>query len=156
MDKLTGILTSIKKPSRKSVLFLCAVILMTMFIAAVLACVTMFIYADRYSAESRRLDQAVIETTSIAETLKASNGDLSEAGKMMNDHQLFEATENTLVFYYDDDIRPATRSGSSYRAVIEKTDMPSSFQYDITFRGGEADEKIYDLTFRAVRTGGGQ
>lgn len=145
-----------KKPSGKTVIFVCTSVLITLFIAAILACITMFIYSDRYSTEARLLDQAVTETTSIAETLKASNGDLAAAGQLLRSHQLYDADENTLTLYYDDSLRPAAQADSPYRAVIEKTAADNCFQYEIRIYGGSENKDIYRLTFRAVKTGGGE
>lgn len=147
-------LKPLKKPSGKTVIFVCASVLITLFIAAVLACITMFIYSDRYSTEARLLDQAVTEATSIAETLKASNGDLAAAGQLLRSHQLYDAAENTLTLYYDDSLRPVTQADSPYKAVIEKTAEDNCFQYKIRIYGGSENKDIYRLTFRAVKTGG--
>ena len=157
LDRIYSI--PLNKPSRKTVLFLCAAFIIVMFIAAILACITMFIYADRYSTEARLLDRAVTETTSIAETLKAADGDLAAAGQLMGEHQIYDAAENTLTFYYDDELRPASQQNSPYRAVIEKSEQNFCYQYDIRIFGsqdGSDDIDVYQLTFRTVKDGGGR
>ena len=151
MNRIHGILADVKlrRPSQKTVFLLCGATAIILFIAALLACITMFIYADRNSSDSRLLNRAVTETTSIAETLKA-------AGQLMNDHQLYDATDSTLTFYYDDDLRPAAQTNSPYRAVAEKSTVDFCYQYDITVQNSETGQEIYHLTFKTPVRGGGR
>ena len=141
------------KPSSKTVFFICAVTIIILFTAAILACVSLFIKADRYQQKARLLNQAVIESTSISETLKASGGDLSKTGQLMKEHTMFDVTDNKLTFYYDKDLRANSRSESPYKAVITKTSFENSFQYDIVFFESETGNSFYEFSFKAVQTG---
>lgn len=158
MNRIHGILADVKlrRPSQKTVFFLCGATAIILFIAALLACITMFIYADRNSSDSRLLNRAVTETTSIAETLKAANGNMDAAGQLMSGHQLYDATDSTLTFYYDDDLRPAAQTNSPYRAVAEKSTADFCYQYDITVQSSETGQEIYHLTFKTPVRGGGR
>ena len=75
-----------QKISKKTVLITAAVTAAALIIAVIVLCVCMFVRADRYSAEARLLDRAVIESASIAETLKVSHGDLTKASQLMTSH----------------------------------------------------------------------
>lgn len=158
MNRISDILTNVKlkKPSRKTIFFLCGATAIILFIAALLACITMFIYADRYSSDSRLLNRSVTEATSIAETLKAANGNMPKAGQLMKEHQLYDATENSLTFYYDENMRPAARTDSPYRAVVKRSTADFCYQYDITIRSGAEGREIYHLTFKTPVRGGGR
>ena len=74
----------------------------------------------------------------------------------MNDHQLYDATDSTLTFYYDDDLRPAAQTNSPYRAVAEKSTVDFCYQYDITVQNSETGQEIYHLTFKTPVRGGGR
>ena len=84
-----------QKISKKAVLITAAVTAAILIIAVIVLCVCMFVRADKYYAEARLLDRAVIESTSIAETLKASHGDLTKASQLMTSHSQIDITENT-------------------------------------------------------------
>lgn len=142
------------KPSEKTVFFICASTAAVMFVAAILACISFFIKADRNQTEARLLNQAVVESTSIAETLKASDGDLTKAGQFMKNHMASDVTDTTLTFYYGENLRPTPKSSSSYKAVITRTDLEHCFQYDIVFLNTETNTSFYELSFKAVRSGG--
>ena len=110
-----------QKISKKTVLITAAVTAAVLIIAVIVLCICMFVKADRYSAEARLLNRAVIESTSIAETLKVSHGDLTKAGQLMTSHSQADAAEDTLTLYYDDELNPTSQAAHKCRAVVTRT-----------------------------------
>lgn len=142
------------KLSKNNILFICAIVIIVLLTSVVLACVSLFIKADEYSKQARLLNRAVIESSSIAETLKASGGDLHKAGQLMTEHRLFDVTENTLTLYYDENLNPASQSNIAHKAVIEKTALSDCCEYKITISGSDTGSDIYELSFKSIYTGG--
>lgn len=142
-----------QKISKKAVLITAAVTATVLIIAVIVLCICMFVRADRYSAEARLLDRAVIESTSIAETLKASHGDLTKASQLMTSHSQIDITEDTLTLYYDDELKPTSQAAHTCRAVITRavtSDAGNTFEYTISFFAADQSAEFYSMTFRAL------
>lgn len=142
-----------QKISKKAVLITAAATAAVLISAVIVLCICMFVRADRYSSEARLLDHAVIESTSIAETLKASHGDLTDASRLMNTHSQIDVTEDTLTLYYDDKLEPASQATHTCRAIITRAaagDAGKAFEYTISFYASDAGREFYSLKFRAL------
>ena len=142
-----------QKISKKAVLITATVTAAILIIAVIVLCVCMFVRADKYYAEARLLDRAVIESTSIAETLKASHGDLTKASQLMTSHSQIDITENTLTLYYDDKLNPTSQAAHTCRAVITRTsisDAGNAFEYTISFFATDTGAEFYSITFKAL------
>lgn len=142
-----------QKISKKTVLITAAVTAAVLIIAVIVLCICMFVKADRYSAEARLLNRAVIESTSIAETLKVSHGDLTKAGQLMTSHSQADAAEDTLTLYYDDELNPTSQAAHKCRAVVTRTvtnDAGNVFEYTISFFAADQGAEFYSMTFRAL------
>lgn len=144
------------RPSRKTVIFIITAIILALLIAVVIISSIMLVKADERSHDARILNRAVMETSSIAEALKAADGQLETAGQLMREHKLFDISENTLTFYYDDELQPASQTNSPYKALIEKSDSDGCYSYEITIWEAAADRTIYQLSLKTLKTGGGQ
>lgn len=142
-----------QKISKKTVLITAAVTAAALIIAVIVLCVCMFVRADRYSAEARLLDRAVIESASIAETLKVSHGDLTKASQLMTSHSQVDITEDTLTLYYDDELNPTSQATHTCRAVITRAatgDSGNAFEYTISFFAADQSAEFYSMTFKAL------
>ena len=142
-----------RKISKKTVLITAAATAAVLIIAVIVLCICMFVKADRYSAEARLLDRAVIESTSIAETLKASHGDLTKASQLMTSHSHIDVTEDTLTLYYGDELNPTSQAAHTCRAVITRAvtnDAGNAFEYTISFYAADTGAEFYSMTFKAL------
>lgn len=142
-----------QKISKKAVLITAAATAAVLIIAVIVLCVCMFVRSDRYYAEARLLDRAVIESTSIAETLKVSHGDLTKASQLMTSHSQIEITENTLTLYYDDELNPTSQAAHTCKAIITRavtSDAGNAFEYTISFFADDQSSEFYSMTFKAL------
>lgn len=117
-------------------------------------CACIFVRADKLSHEARILDRAVTESASVAETLKASGGDLQTAGQLIRAHRLYDISDNTLTLYYDDELKPANRADSPYKAVISMTPEANRITYEISIQDAASGSPVYQLSFDYIHTGG--
>lgn len=136
--------------SKRTIHIIQAAAAFAIIIALIITCGVLFSKAKQTSYKARVLDRAVIETTSIAEALKASDGDLKKAAQSMADHRVFDITENSLTLYYDEDLRPSSKTKSMYSAVILMSSGQNFFSYEITIAERASGGKIYTLTFKAL------
>lgn len=134
-------------------------ILLLFFIITAVICIHLFFKADKIASDADILDHAVTESTSIAETLKSSDGDLSRAAELLRNYKSYQLEDNILSFYYDDAFNPAYGSNACYRARITMENLEDCFKYDIVVTdindGNAEDGEIYRLSFKALKKGGG-
>lgn len=138
------------KLSERNKLLILIGLIVTILLTAIITFSMIFIKADEKSLQARVMNHCVIESTSIAETLKASSGNLEKTGQLLRTHKLFNASENTLTLYYDENLKPAAQVSSPYKAVIQKTSLDNCYLYDITISETETNRKIYTLSFKAL------
>lgn len=129
---------------------ICAVLLT----AALILCAVHLIKADKAAEKSQLLDRAVIEASSIAETVKASDGQLDKAGQLMREHKLFDITESTLTLFYDDNMCPSAQTDSPYRAIVTKNVEGSCLSCSISIKSRDNRDEIYSLSFKTIISGG--
>ena len=136
--------------SDRKILILCTCTFFTVLIVLIIICGLLFSAADRKSDEARILNMAVIETASIAESLKASDGDLEKAGQSMTGYGFYDTSENSLTFYYDKEMHHTSKTGSIYTADIKKTAGDGFFSYEIIISENSSEAEIYSLSFNAL------
>lgn len=144
------------KPSVKTVFFITTAAAAALIIAVIIICVSLFIKADQQARDAYLLQHAVIESTSIAETLKASDNDLHTAGQLLREHKQLEISDDMLILYYDEDLRPSPQTDSPYRATVVKTPLEGCVSYEIVIADSDGDDEIYSLSFKTLMQGGGQ
>ena len=140
--------------SEKKLIIIISAAAAALLIAAIILCACIFVRADRLSHEARILDRAVTESASVAETLKASGGDLQTAGRLMRAHKLYDISDSTLTLYYDDELNPANRADSPYKAVISMTPDGNRIAYEINIQDAASGSRVYRLSFDYIQTGG--
>ncbi|MBQ0078555.1 MAG: hypothetical protein KBS66_01510 [Eubacterium sp.] len=147
-------MAAIKRLSGKSLLIIELSILLVFFVAASAVCVNMFTKASEKAENANVLNEAVVETTTIAETLKACNGDLTKTGKHIAATSDYELGEGTLTIYYDDDMNPIAKGNSTYTATITQEKDGKLFIYAIDIKANDARKPVYHLDFQAIKRGG--
>lgn len=144
------------KPSPKTLFIITSSVCITLILAVFILCICMFVNADRTSNRAWLTERAVTETSSIAETLKASDGDLQKTGQLMREHKMFDASDDTLLLYYNEELRPAVQTDSPYMATVTKTASDHYISYEITIFDRKQDNVIYSLSFKALQKGDNQ
>lgn len=144
------------KPSGKTVLFIAAGAAAALIITVIIICISLFIKADEQARNAYLLQHAVIESTSIAETIKSSDNDLQTAGQLLREHKQLNISDDTLILYYDEDLRPSPHTDSPYRATVVKTPLEGYISYEIVIADSDGDNEIYSLSFKTLIQGGGQ
>ncbi|MDO4544619.1 MAG: hypothetical protein Q4C25_00535 [Bacillota bacterium] len=171
------------RPSGKTLLLIELAILLVFFCFSAVVCVNLFMNAKEKTEDARLLDNAVVETTSIAETLKATDGDMWEAGRILSGSENgagsgasydsdggaagdFDLDDGRLTLYYDKEMHPCQKSEALFHALIipeEETDLWYSYSisiYSIEDGGsagsgnGAESAEIYALSFKAMKAGG--
>ncbi|MBQ8151726.1 MAG: hypothetical protein IJ070_03045 [Firmicutes bacterium] len=142
------------KLSGKSLLLLELSILLAFFLFAAVTCTYMFVKAAGQAEDAEALNKAVVKTTSIAETLKATDGKLSKTGNLLGGKSTYETEDNQLTLYLDEAMAPSGKSGAAFTAKVEKTKNGLCNDYVILVRNTEDGEVVYRLEFSAIREGG--
>ena len=148
----------IKKPdlsslSQKDLLTVIAAVLITVFILAICVSIGLFVKAGNQSHNNLLLDAAVSEVSTIAETLKAADGDPEETAGLLRTHQTPSVTDNGFTLYYGESMEPATESTAFYKAVVTVTPEDRHNSYSIIISDIAGETVIYQLDFKYV-TGG--
>lgn len=147
-------MAAIKRLSGKSLLLIELAILLVFFVAAMAVCVNMFTAASEKTANATITNEAVTETTSIAETLKACNGDLAKTGKHLAATSDYVIEDSALTIFYDEAMNPVAKGNSSYTAVITKAKDEKLYSYSIVISANDNSRPVYSLDFKAIKRGG--
>lgn len=147
-------MAAINRLSGKSLLLIELSILLVFFIAAAAVCVNIFTAANEKVQNATITNEAVIETTSIAETLKACNGSLTKAGKHLAASSDYVIEDETLTIFYDEKMNPVAKGNSSYTAVITKAKDGKLYSYSIAISANGSNKPVYSLDFKAIKRGG--
>lgn len=142
-----------KRISPRLLLLTELMILFLFFSFAAVVCTTMFVKAHETGNNAQLLNRAVTEATSVAETLKVSDGNLKKAGAMMYDTDSYRSDSSRLVIYYDDKLQAANKNSSSYVADITKNVSKHYIKYNIIFKDTEKNKAVYELDFKAFSEG---
>ncbi len=86
----------LEKPERSSSLSQSSCLLVT----ALAVSISMFLKSDHLASQAEILDRVVRETDSLAEVLKASDGDMTAGAQLLSEHRGAETGENCLTLYY--------------------------------------------------------
>ena len=140
--------------SGKSLLILELSILLVFFLFAAASCAYMFVKSDNISDSAEALDAAVVKTTSIAESLKATRGDLKKTGNRMAGIGNYDLYETQLVVFFDEDMEPTIKTDRIFSATVDKSTDSRCCVYHISIERCDDDEEIYALDFKTVLGGG--
>ncbi len=142
------------KMSGKSLLLLELSILLAFFLFAAVTCTYMFVKASGQAQDAEALSKAVVKTTSIAETLKAENGNLTRSATRMGGRASYETEEDTLTLYMDENMNPASKTSAAYTATVTKEASHNLWLYGILIRDNEDSTVVYELDLKSVKEGG--
>lgn len=148
----------IKKPNlnnltQKDIQNITAGVLITVFILALCVSIGLFVKAGNQSHNNFLLNASVSEASTIAESLKAADGDPEETVSLLRAHQGASLTDNGFTLYYGESMEPATNSTASYKAVVTVTPEDRHNSYSIVISDIKDEAVIYQLDFKYV-TGG--
>lgn len=138
------------KMSGKSLLLLELSILLVFFLFAAVTCTYMFVKASGEAKDAEALGKAVVKTTSIAETLKARDGNLSKTGALLGEKSSYTTGEDTLTLYLGETMEPVSKSAASYTAVVTKDKKGILNEYVITIKDNEDSTVVYELDFKSI------
>lgn len=140
--------------SGRSLLILELAILLGFFVFSAVACSYMFVKASNKANDAEALNEAVVETISIAETLKAYDGSLNKTGARVGEGGAYEISNDILYVYLDYDMKPVSKSNQVYVASVSKSKDGKCNVYTIRISLSDDNSKVYELTFKNIRTGG--
>lgn len=140
--------------SGRSLLILELAILLGFFVFSAVACSYMFVKASNTANDAEALNEAVVETTSIAETLKANNGNLKKTGSRIAQSGSYDISNDILYVYLDSNMDPVSKSNQVYLASVSKSKDGKCNEYTIRISEADNNSKVYELTFKSIRTGG--
>ncbi|MDO4393031.1 MAG: hypothetical protein Q4C80_01285 [Bacillota bacterium] len=141
------------KLSGKSLLTLELVILLAFFLFGSVTCAVIFVKADKRADEAAALENAVTRSTSIAETLKSVNGNLSKTGNRISQRNCYDIVDGKLFIYFDENMQPVAKVRSTFTALVTREASGKCSKYTIEFTKNEDSSKVYSLEFKAVRKG---
>lgn len=118
---------------------------------SLIMCSYLYISSLRTMDKAELLSKTATEVTSIAETLKATNGDLSRTAKMLRDHTSYKLTDSTLTFYYDENLINVSEPAAIYSTSVNKEKFDDYYSYMIRVVRLSDKYEIYKLDFKAVR-----
>jgi type II secretory pathway pseudopilin PulG len=120
-------------------------IMLLIFSIASALCVQMFVKADGWSKENQIEDRALLSLQSVAETVKASGGNLDLASDLLDGIVL----DDTLRIFYDEMGQPVAKSDEAvYDIIVETFDSgePLLGTASVTARTLEEEETLFRIT----------
>lgn len=161
MRKRSGKNTSWRKLSLRDIPYqtIRTVMLVTAAVFLVLSIalsVNLFVTANRQADQAYILEQAVSEATTIAETLKSSNGDLALAVQYLRNYKHYRQSDDSLVLFYDENMMPAAENDSAYQASVSVETFPAYKAYKIRISESDTNTDIHVLEFKFLQGGGVQ
>lgn len=130
---------------RMTVLIIMAVFLLS----SLIACICLYFKANQISDDAKILNKAVMEATSIAETLKACDGKMNKTARMLKGHKIYSSSKDSLIFYYDENMDASSQTSSSYTASVKKERSDNCRLYSISIYHNSDNSSIYELSFKA-------
>lgn len=131
------------------------IILIAIFVflvTALVVSINMFVKADHLASQAEVLDRVVRETDSLAEVLKASDGDVTAGVQLLSEHRGAEAGEKSLTLYYTANFEPSSKSDYKYRATIlltpGKDGRCDTWQINWFVKGEQ--KSFYKLEFKSI------
>jgi hypothetical protein len=118
---------------------------------SLVACSFLYVNSMRTIHTANVLNQASLEVTSIAETLKSTNGKLETTAKLLRGHSSYDLTDSTITFYYDADMELSSKSTATYATSVSKSTFDDYHSYVIRVYRINDKADIYKLEFKTVR-----
>ena len=116
--------------------------------------INLFVTANRQADQAYILEQAVSEATTIAETLKSSNGDLALTVQYLRNYKHYRQTDDSLLLFYDEAMMPAAENDNVYQASVSVETFPAYKSYKIRISETDTNTDIYVLEFKFLQGGG--
>ncbi len=116
--------------------------------------VNLFVTANRQADQAYILEEAVSEATTIAETLKSSNGDFALAVQYLRNYKHYRTSDDSLFLFYDENMMPAAENDSVYQASVSMETFPAYKAYKIRISESDTNTDIYVLEFKFLQGGG--
>jgi len=142
-----------RKLSLKTLTLIGLPLLVIIFVLTAVLCAGTFVTTNQQAKSAALADSAVTESCTIAETLKATDGSLSQTVRLLTNHKTSFIEDNTLTLYYDDSLTPCIEKKASYKAVITVEHSGKYNQYYIIINSLDDKQTLYSLDFKYL-TGG--
>lgn len=140
-----------RRLSKTQICIILITLLAIFFLSSVTAGVGLYTKASRMSEKAALLTGAISEISSIAETLKASDGSLKRTAKLMRTSDSYTSGKNSMAFYYDGSLKETSESAAVYTAVTSKENSAGCYLYTITLCRIEDGEQIHQLAFKDIK-----
>lgn len=137
----------------KSSLFLFELIFVVLFFSvASVVCIQLFVHSYFLSENSTNLTKASLNATTVAETFKAYNGDVS---LMITSLKGVSEGKNIAIYYDKDWIRVTKNQGYRYKLIANIIDGQQIMTANIKITDDDKKDKneIYDLTVKKAKIG---
>ncbi|MDO4485841.1 MAG: hypothetical protein Q4C46_04510 [Bacillota bacterium] len=118
-----------------------------------IACAWLYNQAEQKSRDALILNMSVMEASSAAETIKATDGSLKKAAKLLRSHRDYTLDDDSLLLYYDDEMRPASESCAFYMAQIRREKKDGCYCFTITISACVQKYTVYELVFKIPERG---
>lgn len=138
--------------SNHSRLFLLEIILAILAFSLVSAvCLQLFVKAHTLGQDTKDLDMAVRQSTSIAAILTQAETPMEQLKTLYPDAS-FDENKRSLVIHYDQEYQPCKEQDSIYQMQITSSPMDGqTTAYSIMVRKANSSSKIYTLEVTAYR-----
>lgn len=162
------------KLSNKNIALISIIVLLIFIVSATIFSVFLLLKSEKISQDAILIKKASYEISSVAETLKVSNGDLLKTKAHLTSHQAFDFTDDILRLYYDSNFKPTSRANCEYEVKINKTTENAYHEYTFSVYNQKVleaseknkntnvkknissleEDKIYSFSFRTPKIGG--
>ncbi len=139
--------------SLKTLLKTASVIFILLFVLTTILSANIFITSNRNASRSYLLDRAVTETCTIAETLKSTDGNLTETSHLLTNHKSSKIEENILTLYYDEMLNPCIEKRAYYTATVTCEEYNIHNSYSIILNSIDNKTTLYSISFKYIRGG---
>jgi len=142
-----------RKLSLRTLTFIGLPLLVIIFTLTSVLCASTFVTTNQQAKSASLVDSAVTESCTIAETLKAADGNLSQTVRLLTNHKTSLIEDNILTLYYDDSLLPCIEKKASYKAVITVEYSGKYNHYYVIINSLDDKLTLYSLDFKYL-TGG--
>lgn len=141
-----------RKESSRSGLFLMEIILAILAFSVVSAiCLQLFVKAHNLGRDTKDLDMAVREASSIASIINQCESPMETLKTLYSDARI-EESNRSAILYYDKDYQPCSSSLSTYQIHISSSPIDGqTTAYVISVRKDNDSTKIYTLEVTAYQ-----
>lgn len=128
--------------------------LLTAFLlVSFIACAWLYNQAEQKSRDAVLLNRSVMEASSAAETIKATDGSLKKTAKLLRSHRDYTLSDDSLLLYYDEEMRPTSESCAFYTAQITREKDEGCYCFTITISACVQKYTVYELVFKIPERG---